>query len=53
MGDIAQKKAKPSKSSQRPYAGTAKYKDVTDKELFFIYSENKEIEIRNELVKRN
>ncbi len=53
MGDIAQKKAKSSKSSQKPYAGSEKYKDITDKELFLIYSQNKEIEIRNELVKRH
>ena len=53
MGDIAQKKAKSSKSSQKPYAGSAKYKDITDKELFLIYSENKDIELRNELVKRH
>lgn len=46
MGDIAQKKAKSSKSSQKPYAGSAKYKDITDKELFLIYSENKDIELK-------
>lgn len=35
------------------HAGSAKYKDITDKELFLIYSENKDIELRNELVKRH
>ena len=51
MDEFSEKKAKP--RAPRPYAGTEKYKQYSDKELFKIYSSDRDIEIRNELVKRH
>lgn len=51
MDETSEKKVKP--RAPRPYAGTEKYKQHSDKELFRIYSSDRDIEIRNELVKRH
>lgn len=53
MEDVAQKKAKSSKSSQKSYSGSEKYKDISDKDLFLMYKDTHDVEFRNELVKRN
>jgi len=52
MGEVAENKAKPSKSNLKSQNFSSQYRNLTEKELFKMYSEKKDIEIRNELVQR-
>lgn len=53
MADVSSKKKKLSDKNDKAGPLLEKYRDVSDKELFRIYAENRSVEIRNELVQRH
>lgn len=53
MAEVSEKTAKNSKKRRKPQSLSEEYKEFSDKELFRLYAGNREVDVRNELVKRH